>query len=443
MAENISKQAIVVLGAGRTGTSLAMQVLHQLGMTVSDTMTPPSEQNQMGGFEDTEIFSLQSELLDVLQTNQLYPLPDGWLSNPEVMAKKKQLADIVQNRIANAQTIWGFKDPRTALFLPLWFQVFNPHKIVAQYILAVRSPVSTIRSLKTQYAQGEEISELFWLHKNCAALTHTGSNVFIVHYEDWFTRPVELARELLATTGLDAYFSGDVQQTVQEVIKPQLNRAAYHETYAVQNEYVVKLYDALQDCRGDDFDRDRLMSVVQECSMAIRGFKGWYVEAQKHLARQNQLSKRLEKTKSSQNNEHVQQIKDLKRQLQETTSQNNEHVQQIKDLHEEKEELRITLSSSMKELKKAKQDKDNAIKKIKDFEQGEVPVPNRQQGVNSNAPVSGHKWQKEVHALRNSTSFRLGQALVNAVVKPGKNTVLMPFRVVKILFEDVFARQKI
>lgn len=83
MTDQQTKRVIVVLGAGRTGTSLLMKVLNAIGMTVSDIMTPPSEQNPDGGFEDSDIFALHSKILSALNTNQLFPLPEGWRNHPE------------------------------------------------------------------------------------------------------------------------------------------------------------------------------------------------------------------------------------------------------------------------------------------------------------------------------------------------------------------------
>jgi hypothetical protein len=48
---------------------------------------------------------------------------------------------------------------------------------------------------------------------------------------------------------------------------------------------------------------------------------------------------------------------------------------------------------------------------------------------------ASQKWQKEAHELRNSTPFRLGNVIVLAITKPGKNTLFMPYRFFKIIGE--------
>jgi hypothetical protein len=522
MTDQQAKRVIVVLGAGRTGTSLLMNVLNAIGMTVSDIMTSPSEQNPDGGFEDSDIFALHSKILSALNTNQLFPLPEGWRNHPELSPIRNQLKDVVTKRVMESPSVFGFKDPRTAMFLPLWKQIFNQQKIVPIYLLSVRDPSSSVRSLVTQYNQGEMISELFWMHKYCDALTHTGSNCFIVHYEDWFTRPIEQAEGLLKYTGLDQFFSDNIEQALKDVIKPNLNRAV-HEDYQVQNEYVQRLYDVLKDCRGNDFDRQKLMSVVKECRKAMDGFKGWYMEAQKHIAQQNQMREKLEKERVRKQElqfklenereqvqkkqaqvdkvqEKIDRISEMEQDLRDISLHNNEYLKELKDLHDEKEEIRVRLSSTQKELAQAKakitaleNERDRVQKKLaqvdkvqekndrvsemeqdlhdekkemhvrlnttqkelakvkakitaterKLSEQKKTQSPQKQKHPQvSQLEAKAEKWKREASDLRSSASFRLGQVLVNAISRPGKNTLFMPFKFLKIIFELIAARKK-
>jgi hypothetical protein len=376
MTDNKQKKIIVVLGAGRTGTSLLMQILQRLSMVVSEKMTPPSEQNIDGGFEDTDVFSIQSEMLAVLGTNQLIPLPDGWQDNDELNAPRKQLERIITQRIENAKTIFGIKDPRTSLFLPIWKRIFNSNKIVPVYLLAIRKPESTIRSLKTQYSFRESVSELFWLHKNCDALAQTGANCYIVHYEDWFTRGEELASELLKVTGLDAYFNeSSIADVLKEVVKENYNRSIYTE-YEIQNEYVSSLYSALQQCRGKDFDRAPLMQAVQECQRGMNSFKGWYQLAfdagQADVQGQGALTRRN---------------KSLEVDLKKVVTHNNKQLKEIKGLRDDVEVLRSQVDQSRQRLR----------------------------------------------MLQDSLFFRLRDLLSDAIRRPGVNTILMPFRVIKLV----------
>jgi hypothetical protein len=421
MNENKTKRAIVILASGRTGSSLLMQILNRLGMSVSAELTSASEQNVMGGYEDRNIFEIQTEFLRILKTNQYLPLPENWRQNPAIKAKNDQLSTIIQDEISKSGTIWGFKDPRTVLFLPLWIQIFNSKRIVPCYVLAVRSPQASVISYSRQYNRSEEISELFWLHKNCSALYHTGGNCYIVHYEDWFTQPNETAQGLMKYTGVDRHFTGNLEDALKEVIKPSLNRAV-HGDYKVQNDYVLKLYDILKECRGDEFDRTRLMDAVKEIRRVMNGFKGWYLETQNE---QYRLSKVSEEERSAIKTKHERslqekdkQISDMEHNLQKITLHNNEYLKQIKDLQDETENLRVKLISAMKVRVKR------------------PPAPR-----NFNVLADVKKLEQELSEVHNTYSYRIGQVFVSAVARPGKNTFMLPFRFLKIVFEFLFIRK--
>jgi hypothetical protein len=301
MSVEEGRRIIVVLSPGRSGTSLLMNILSALGMSVSENMISGSVGNPEGFFEDREIVEIHKNLLEELHTNAVLPLPDGWVEFGVTRVARRKLRDILEMRLEKSNTIWGFKDPRTGNFLPLWNRMLNEPGIVPCFLLAVRHPASVAASLNRQIGRKVAITELQWLQRTTDALHHTGADCYIVQYEDWFTRPNELAQGLCRYTGLDNYFNGNVDDALRDVIKPNLNRAVY-EDYCVENEYVLKLYDILKDCRGDDFDRAKLMAVVKECRKAMNGFKGWYMEAQKYLGREKELRKKVKEKSELQAN---------------------------------------------------------------------------------------------------------------------------------------------
>lgn len=402
MNENQTKKVIVVLSAGRSGTSLLMKALGNLGMTLSEDMIPGSMGNPEGFFEDAEIVQVHKELFEKLHTKSTLPLPDGWLESDPVTKARPQLRKILEERLAQSNTIWGFKDPRTVSFLPLWSRILNTPGTVPVFLLAVRDPATVATSLKRQINRAETVTELQWLQRTIDALHHTAGDCFVVHYEDWFTRPNELAHGLLQYTGLDQYFTGNIDEALKEVIKPNLNRAVYDE-YTVQNEYVLKLYGVLKDCRGDDFNRVKLMETVKACRKAMNAFKGWSKEKQRAT--------------------------ELESDLQKLTLQNNDYLKEIKELHDEIENLRIRLKSFQNKPAQT----NNANKKK------QSPRQPAQQAQGFSAKVK--KMEREVFDLRTSYSFRIGQTFVNALAKPGINTIMLPFRLIALVFESIFVRK--
>ena len=390
------KRVIVVLGAGRTGTSLLAKILASLGMDISDSLRPAAEHNPDGIFEDDAIVKMHVDLLSKLGNHAYLPLEQEILKEQGVNRYISQLREIVLDNIGSAIKIWGFKDPRTPSLLPLWMRVFNTGKITPTYILSVRDPRSAVESMHKQYGDSYQIGELVWLYRNCEALYHTGANCFLVHYEDWFTdQAPDIAKQLLRYTDLDEYWDNkkNITETITDIVKPNLNRAIYND-YNIENRYVMKLYDQLSQCKGDQFDRQALMDVVMECRKAMNEFSGWAVEAQRFFKQKNMISKK-----------EIQTQKEIQIKLRECI-----------DLRDEYENSRIRLSVQSKDTIKSEQELKTSQQELK------------------NQRIKLKRKEERILALQASTSYQIGNIFVKAFTKPGKNTILFPFYVLRVLF---------
>ena len=257
------RPVVVVLGSGRSGTSLLMQVLAALGMRVSEEMIEARRDNPRGFYEDAPIVRIQADLLRALGAWPFHPLPADWLEAPCTRSAAADLATVLGQRLAG-EGLWGFKDPRTATFLPLWRQVFAAMNVTPRFVLALREPGSVIRSFMTAYQADAATAEAVWLARTRDALWHTGAACHIVHYEDWFSRGEAVARRRARFTGLDPARAGALPSGL---LRPELDRAGGAGT-ALSSPPARALEAALAACRGDDFDRSRLLAVVAACRPA-------------------------------------------------------------------------------------------------------------------------------------------------------------------------------
>lgn len=382
---------IVVLTAGRSGSSLLMRVLDNLGLALSENLIAGRYENPEGYFEDKDIVEVHKKLYKRFFIREQSPLPDNWLKTEAVDKAKNKLIKIIQDRVKSSPNIWGFKDPRTCSFLPLWNRVFNKARVIPKFIIAVRNPQSVVVSQKKFYDVNEDVVEFLWLQRTIDALYHSAADCYIVHYEDWFTDGEKIASELFEFTGLNSYFP-DIQhlKAIINVVNPNLNRSAYDD-YEVRNEYVKNLYNVLKECKGSDFDQDRLMLVVQECHKTLQNFQGWY-----RLI--NPPGKRGD--------------------LQKMAIQNNHLLLEQKALFDETENLRKRLAA----LSEKSAVRDSAIKESRSLKR---QIQN---------------LTHEAIELKKSYSFRLGQIIINAVMRPGKNTILLPYYLLKLARDMVYGR---
>lgn len=376
MEKQNPKKVIVILGSGRSGTSLLMNTLGKLGMDFSPNMIPGKYENPEGFFEDTQIVDIHRGLMERLNVKPTLPMPDNWMKTPEVAKAKRQLVQIVKERVNDAKNIWGFKDPRINAFLPLWIQVFNQAGVVPVFILSVRNPLSVAVSLKRLLDRDEVLSELQWLLRTCNALQYIAADCFILHFEQWFSKAKTIATDLLKYTGLDEFFSGEVETAIDGLAKSHLNRSSLHDGQ-IQNCFVRDLYEVLENCYGHSFDREKVMASVNRANQAMNAFKGWAME------------------------------------INGTASKFKKFTRENAELLKEKKQLQLMLScySNNTEL----------------YSDGLSPEP--------------IVFNKRIRGLDESVSFQLGQTIILAVKKPGMNTILLPFRLLRLMFTVIINRR--
>lgn len=253
------RPVIVILGAGRSGTSLLMQILGAMGMGLSADMIEARRDNPRGFFEDAAIVKIQADLLRALGAWPYHPLPADWLARPQTAAAGRQLRAVLRERLARPG-IWGFKDPRTASFLPMWQALFAAVGLDPKYILALRAPGKVIGSFMRAYGTPGDVAEAVWLRRTCDALWHTRANCHVVHYEDWFSRPAEVAKGLARFTGL----AEPGEDALRTIVRPDLNRSGTA-PYTLGNAPARTLHALLERCRGDASTRQDLLAAVAAC----------------------------------------------------------------------------------------------------------------------------------------------------------------------------------
>ena len=145
--------------------------------------------------------------------------------------------------------------------------------------------------------------------------------------------------------------------------------------------------------------------------------------------RQHELEAELGNVKFSAKEDSAK-IKKLEDDLEKIVLENNTLLKESKDYFDEIEHLRKQIS--FLHQKKAEKKKMQHSKTEKN-----TVVPVASNGSKPKELRQLQKWKKESIELRNSYSFRLGQILINTVLKPGKNTLLMPYYLTQLVW-DIF-----
>lgn len=143
-----SSRAVVVLGRGRSGTSVLTRGLQALGVFLGDNFIDPQPSNPTGFWEDWVINHLNKRLLGLLGLDwkSISLIGDDQWQRPDVQALRAEAADYLQACFMS-HSLWGFKDPRTIRLLPFWRAVFQRLGVDDQYVVAIRNPLSMATSL--------------------------------------------------------------------------------------------------------------------------------------------------------------------------------------------------------------------------------------------------------------------------------------------------------
>ena len=140
MEDNAPNQSVIIMtGMHRSGTSLTASLLQSAGVDLGDRLMGEDTGNSKGHFEDLDFVEFHQ---NVLQSQGISVA--GWTEQNKVLVQPQYLAT-AQNLILARQDrpLWGWKDPRTTLFLDFWSQLIPD----AKFIFTYRSPWEVVDSL--------------------------------------------------------------------------------------------------------------------------------------------------------------------------------------------------------------------------------------------------------------------------------------------------------
>ena len=152
----------IITGMHRSGTSLMASLMQSAGINIGEKLMGAEYSNPKGHFENLDFVGFHEYALRSQGICQ-----EGWtlqqnIDLPHQLIDKAKLV-IEENAISNC---WGWKDPRTTLFLDFWKDLLPQ----AYFVFVYRSPWEVVDSL---YRRGDEIfysnpkyALQVWMHYN-------------------------------------------------------------------------------------------------------------------------------------------------------------------------------------------------------------------------------------------------------------------------------------
>jgi uncharacterized LabA/DUF88 family protein len=168
----LKSSPLIIVSMHRSGSSLVASLLQSAGLQIGERLAEAKDNNVRVFFENLDFVEFHRDLLGSQGLNQ-----DGWTREKKIKVddlftdRAKQL--IAQN---STDTYWGWKDPRTTLFLKFWAELLPE----AKFLLIFRSPWEVVDSLYRcgdPFFQAEpELAVKMWLHYNKKILKFINSS---------------------------------------------------------------------------------------------------------------------------------------------------------------------------------------------------------------------------------------------------------------------------
>lgn len=185
---------VLILGSGRSGTSMLTGVLHQAGYFVGENpdYLKKNKANPKGFFEDYEVNTINEDLLK----ENLLTIPEPirkrffpsatfyrarWLS---VLSPNKKLtsSQSIHERIETVITRqpFCFKDPRFSYTLPIWHQALPSD---TKYIVVFREPGKTADSIVRECLENKALKRLKMTRARALSIWYSMYSHILKHHD--------------------------------------------------------------------------------------------------------------------------------------------------------------------------------------------------------------------------------------------------------------------
>ena len=187
----MNNRAIVVIGAGRSGTSFLCQLLNEMGVEFGEPLQEADAFNERGYFERNDIKELREKWFQ--HEDSLNP------DAPQFQQKiRQELLAIVKDQFEKG-SLWGLKDAGERSFVHVWKGIFDELDIDVRYLLALRDPSSmyaSVEAMNPKVVRSPEwtIEQVVnaWDAYYLELLQHV--QALPVSFEDWFCGKGQMAQ---------------------------------------------------------------------------------------------------------------------------------------------------------------------------------------------------------------------------------------------------------
>jgi len=172
----------------RSGSSLTASLLQSAGLHIGRNLMEGNEQNVKGYYENLDFYDFHRTVLASQGVDE-----NGWTLQEKIEVEDRfieEANEIVER--ASVSGLWGWKEPRTTLFLEFWADLLPQ----ANFLLIYRSPWEVVESLYRQnhglFKTQPELAVKLWMHYNQKIINfynHSSSRCLLVNTKTLIQNP--------------------------------------------------------------------------------------------------------------------------------------------------------------------------------------------------------------------------------------------------------------
>ena len=231
-APSKGRTLVLVVGSGRSGTSLFSGIMQRLGYHVPQPEVSADSTNPRGFAESKWVVDFHTALLARAGVQVADARPSAWAETARVAIDedvRRKLREWLADEFARSDHVI-VKDPRLSWFLPLWRQCAEDVGAAPKFVTVLRHPAAVIDSKQRSYGswQGDVERTAGWVNQVLFTerATRQGPRAFIRYQDlldDWTGATAHVGDVLDLTVVRDAPAASIVQ--IHEFVDRSLSRS--------------------------------------------------------------------------------------------------------------------------------------------------------------------------------------------------------------------------
>ncbi len=198
------KEALVVLGMHRSGTSAMARVLALAGAQLPAKLMLPGDGNTIGHWEPLDIQEFNDKVLDALDSDWSDTFGPRQAHQRKLPTRRyvSGARELVRSNYDGGDFI-VLKEPRISILMDLWKEALAEEGYTASFIIMVRHPLEVADSLKARNGLVENRSLILWTQYmlSCEVGTRDSKRMF-VKFDDLLANPESVLDRMETELGL-------------------------------------------------------------------------------------------------------------------------------------------------------------------------------------------------------------------------------------------------